>query len=80
MKSLPFGDAECIIKFVNNNEPSNANNSSIIIEITLEEQDYLFMGDAEKEVENLWKKKDEKKIEWREIEVLKVGHHRFCWK
>jgi competence protein ComEC len=34
------------------------------------------MADAEEAVENLWKSKDEsKRIEWAEVDILKVGHH-----
>lgn len=40
------------ILYVDNNEPKNPNNASIIIQLEYETQKYLFMGDAEKEVEN----------------------------
>lgn len=40
------------ILYVDNNEPKNLNNASIIIQLEYETQKYLFMGDAEKEVEN----------------------------
>lgn len=40
------------ILYVDNNEPKNPNNASIIIQLEYEIQKYLFMGDAEKEVEN----------------------------
>jgi len=73
--TFEIGDANCVVKYIDNNEPSKVNNSSVVIEMTLGEQGYLFMGDIEKEVENLGKRSDDKKIEWREIDVLKVGHH-----
>lgn len=41
------------ILYVDNNEPKNLNNASIIIQLEYETQKYLFMGDAEKEVENM---------------------------
>ena len=67
--SFEIGDADCIIKYVNNEEPKNLNNQSIIIEMALNEQTYLFMGDTEKAIEN------SDKIEWKKTNVLKVGHH-----
>ena len=64
-----MGDATCTIKYVDNELPNNLNNSSILIEMNFSEYNYLFMGDAEKSVEN------NKDIIWQKIEVLKVGHH-----
>lgn len=64
-----IGDAKCTIKYIDNNLPSEMNNASIVIEMTLGEQDYLFMGDAEEQVEK------SKQVVFTEIEVLKVGHH-----
>lgn len=43
------------------------NNSSIVIQMKYLDTAYLFMGDAEKEVEN--------SREWNQVDVLKVGHH-----
>lgn len=40
------------VLFVDNNEPSNPNNASIIVQLEYRTQKYLFMGDAEKEVES----------------------------
>lgn len=40
------------VLFVDNNEPSNPNNASIIVQLEYGTQKYLFMGDAEKEVES----------------------------
>lgn len=42
-----------------------------MVELIYGEQEYLFMGDSEKEVEN--KLLDSEKLE--DIDVLKVGHH-----
>ena len=71
-----IGDGNCIIKHIDNSEPNNLNNSSIVLQLTLGKEKYLFMADAEKEIEDLWKSKDEsKKIEWTDVTVLKVGHH-----
>jgi len=64
-----IGDAVCVIKFVDNNLPRDINNASIILEMSLGEQSYLFMGDAGSSVEK------NKSIEWQKTEVLKVGHH-----
>ena len=62
-----FGDTNCTILSVNNNETSNLNLSSIVIRIVFGNQSYLFMGDAEKENEIL--------RSWPKTNVLKVGHH-----
>ena len=43
------------------------NNSSLVINLTYNETNYLFMGDAETEVEN--------SRSWKKANVLKVGHH-----
>ena len=77
--SLLNGDEKFIISkdmwfevlFVDNTEPSNTNNASIVIQLTYKEQDYLFMGDSEKEVENKLLASERLK----DIDVLKVGHH-----
>ena len=55
------------IMSVDNSEPENANESSIVLELTYKNQKYLFMGDAE--VAN------EKSRNWNDVDVLKVGHH-----
>ena len=62
-----IGKAKCEIMAVDNSEPEDANDSSIVIEVNYDTQEYLFMGDATKKVENLRK--------WEDIDVLKVGHH-----
>jgi competence protein ComEC len=59
------------ILYVDNMEPLEPNNASIVIQLEYGTQKYLFMGDAEKEVEN--KLIEEGKLE--DIDVLKVGHH-----
>jgi len=51
------------------NDYSNVNNSSIVALLSFNEIDFLFMGDAEKEVQ------EELSLEEKNIEVLKVPHH-----
>lgn len=62
---------EGILKFYNSNNDgdSNLNNASVITLYSHGEDDFLFTGDAEKEVELLYKDIIG------DIEVLKVGHH-----
>ena len=48
-------------------EGTSDNNSSLVIEFTYNNTTYLFMGDAETEVEN--------SRSWNKVNVLKVGHH-----
>lgn len=55
-----------ILSVENNNNYSD-NNSSIVTEFTYFNNKFLFMGDAEKEIEN--------KYSWEKVDVLKVGHH-----
>lgn len=62
-----LGDANAEIVYIDNEETENLNNSSIVIELTFEEQKLLFTGDAEKEVEE--------KLNLGKINILKVGHH-----
>ncbi len=64
--NLPFE-----ILYIDNSEPSNQNNASIVIQMEYKTQKYLFMGDAEKEIED--KLIDSGRLE--DIDVLKVGHH-----
>ena len=52
---------------VDHSEPENVNNTSIVLEMCYGEKKYLFMGDAEVEVESARK--------WNDVDVLKVGHH-----
>ena len=48
-------------------EKENLNLSSIVTKVTYGNQNYLFMGDAEKE--------NEQSRTWTKVNVLKVGHH-----
>ena len=48
-------------------EGTSDNNSSLVIELTYKSTKYLFMGDAETEVEN--------SRSWEKVDILKVGHH-----
>ena len=61
------GETNCEIMSVDNSEPENINEESIVIEMTFGTQKYLFMGDAEKS--------NEDKRQWNDVDVLKVGHH-----
>ena len=65
-EKLSFENTETKVLAVDT-ENNNMNNTSIVIQIDFGENKFLFMGDAEKEVED--------KIEWEDIDVLKVGHH-----
>lgn len=60
-------DLECEIMAVDNTNPEDQNDASIVIEMTYKNNKFLFTGDATKEVE-------EKRL-WNDIDVLKVGHH-----
>jgi len=66
-ESFTVGEANCEIKFVDNTEPEEANNASIVLQLDYKNHKYLFMGDAEKEVEE--------QGTWEDVDVLKVGHH-----
>ena len=48
-------------------EGTSDNNSSLVINLAYNETNYLFMGDAETEIEN--------SRSWNKANVLKVGHH-----
>ena len=65
--SFKVGEGNCVIKHINNDEPTNINLSSIVIELEYKTSKYLFMGDAES--------KNENEINWNKVNVLKVGHH-----
>lgn len=60
-------DAKFEVMAVDNSELENANNTSIVLELEFGNQKYLFMGDAEIEVEEARK--------WNDVDILKVGHH-----
>lgn len=62
-----LGDGVCTIMSVENEEQSNLNLNSIVIHLAYGEKTFLFMGDAEKEIEE--------KISWPKVDVLKVAHH-----
>lgn len=62
-----INDANCEIMSVQNEGDYSDNNSSIVIQMNYGRTKYLFMGDAEKEIENSRK--------WESVDVLKVGHH-----
>ncbi len=60
-------DLECEVMAVDNSEPEDANDASIVLEMTYKKYKFLFTGDATKKVEN--------SRGWKDIDVLKVGHH-----
>ena len=62
-----LGQADFEIMSAMEEEGISDNNSSIVIELKYKNSKYLFMGDAETEVEN--------SREWEKVDVLKVGHH-----
>ena len=62
-----IGDAECEIMSAESKKDTTPNNSSIVVQMTYKNKKILFMGDAEKEVEESTK--------WNKVDVLKVGHH-----
>lgn len=67
-----LGEAKCEIKSIDNSEPTSSskiNSTSIVIQMEANNNKYLFMGDAEDDVET------NSKITWEDIDVLKVGHH-----
>lgn len=65
--NFQVGNAICEIMDVDNSEPENINEESIVVELTYGHKKYLFMGDAEKS--------NEDKRKWNDVDVLKVGHH-----
>lgn len=62
-----ISDASCEVLAMMDKKGVSDNNSSIVIQMNYGITKYLFMGDAEKEVENSRK--------WEKVDVLKVGHH-----
>ncbi len=62
-----FEEAQFEIMSAMEDEGTSDNNSSLVIELTYNATKYLFMGDAETEVEN--------SRSWNKVNVLKVGHH-----
>lgn len=61
-----IGEAVCEVMSIEN-EADNANETSIVIEMTYGSQKFLFTGDMET--------KNEKARDWNDIDVLKVAHH-----
>ena len=62
-----LGNSKCTILNCGDTSEVSDNNSSIVIQLDYGETSCLFMGDAEKEVEE--------KVTWNDIDVLKVSHH-----
>ena len=62
-----LGNSKCTILNCGDNTKVSENNSSIVIQLDYRETNCLFMGDAEKEVED--------NIKWSDIDILKVSHH-----
>lgn len=60
-------EIEVEIMAVDNTQPDDENDASIVTKITYGKMDYLFMADATTKVEG--------KRVWDDIDVLKVGHH-----
>ena len=65
--TISLGEANGIVMAVDNKNPEEVNNSSIVMQFQYGTQKYLFMGDAGSQVEN--------SRNWEDIDVLKVGHH-----
>lgn len=63
-----FSDAKIKVMYVDNDSPSDLNNSSIVLQLDYMETKYLFMGDATSKVEKAIKNLET-------VDVLKVGHH-----
>ena len=61
-----LGEANCKILSVTDDE-DNLNQSSIVIQLNFKDLSYLFIGDAEKEIEE--------SIDVGKVNILKVGHH-----
>lgn len=62
-----IGKTKCEIMAVDNTEPEDVNDSSIVVQVDYDTQEYLFMADATEKVEST--------RSWEDIDVLKVGHH-----
>lgn len=62
-----LGTSKIEVMNVDNTEPTNKNESSIVLEMQFGSLKYLFTGDTEEENEN--------SREWNDIDVLKVAHH-----
>ena len=65
--TFSLGNAQITVMNIDNDEPTNKNESSIVLQMQFGKEKYLFTGDTEK------KKKNTR--EWEDIDVLKVAHH-----
>ncbi len=65
--TFSLGEANIEVMFVDNSEPEEKNDSSIVLQLNFGDEKYLFMGDAETKAEN--------SRNWEKVNVLKVGHH-----
>ena len=65
--TFSLGNAQITVMNVDNNEPTNKNESSIVLQLQFGDQTYLFTGDTEIINEN--------SRQWNDIDVLKVAHH-----
>jgi competence protein ComEC len=66
-EKFSLGNATLEVMYVDNTEPSEKNDQSIVLQMTYGNEKYLFMGDAETTTE--------KARSWEKVNVLKVGHH-----
>jgi competence protein ComEC len=57
----------CKVMSVDNTEKESSNDSSIVMQLTYKNNKFLFMGDLSETGES--------KINWEDVDVLKVGHH-----
>ena len=64
---IRLGNAELEVMFVDNTKPTNLNSTCIILQMTYGNQKYLFMADAERDIEE--------GVEWESVNVLRVAHH-----
>lgn len=69
-----IGNAECKVLSIDNNA-TNFNLSSIVIQMKFDGISYLFMGDAEKEVEENILKEFNYDSQSIKSNIIKVGHH-----
>ena len=65
--TFSLGNAQIAVMNIDNDEPTNKNESSIVLQIQFGKEKYLFTGDSEVENENT--------REWEDVDVLKVSHH-----
>ena len=72
--SFSVGEAECTILAVDNNE-EELNLSSIVIQMKFNGMSYLFMGDAETEIEEKILEEFNNSNKDIKANILKVGHH-----